>query len=384
MLHLFKKTYLEIDSFIDGNIDRIIISETHGNPPYSKMEIFYDGILMGYGLTLDDVAGEGKAFSSFLNMLKACYQHNVNANTKVIIYCDKPSLMKILTMWHKLILQNPTSANSFSILRAHFNKQIYMTNASYERANDQDNYEAFGINESEFTACFNNTTLTEQDQDFLNSIRDSLSLELYLSSYYYNGTFKDQLKSVVKLMATRYIKDITKETWTRIVTNIANSNFREKLNFTSSYNFSNYPEAFGDSRLNSLKMVGANLPFYDDSSSIHTLPNISTLTEPQIEEIKSQVLTCYFYSMNDLSSDIPENFGTQYKQKLDLFFNIAKSDIISDVDFEKFVDSTKLVNSVEKFWSLPDQKNINFFFIDEITKLKASNQQALLSGYLLK
>lgn len=385
MLHLFKKTYLDIDSNIDSNLDRIIISEKAGHPPYSKMEIFFHGNLLGHGLNLEEVVGEGKTFGSFVSMLETCFQHNSSTNKKVIIHCDKIAFMKFSSLWFKLILKNPTASGCFKILLGFFNKQTFITNAAYDKANDQENYESFDMNELEFTQIFNQTTLTDENKEtFLNSIKSSLSLEYYMASYYYDGSFKNELKAMVKLMIHRFVKDLVKDIWTKIATNISNKSLRDKMGFNGTYNFINYSNALSDVRLNSLRSMGAHLPFYDDWSSIHTLPFISSLSEPQIEEIKDQIIKTTFYSINSVNLEGLEIISNLLKPKLDLYFKISRDETFSDQDFDIVINSVSLSNDIEKFWSHPDRKNINFFFIDELTQLKANNQQALLSEYVLK
>jgi len=385
MLHLFNKTYLEIDSFIDQNVDRIVISNLTGIPLSSHTERFFIGNLFAYGTSFEETVGEGKAFENFIQMLNTCNDHNVATNKKVIIYCDKETLMKITSLWFKLIFKNPQSATCYNIIKSWFNKESYMTNAGYLRATDEGNYIAFDINEPEFTQTFNTTTLSDEGQTvFFDKVKEMLSLEYYIASYYHDGSKKDSLKNIVKLMIKRHIRDMTKDVWRIIVKHIGSSKFQQVMNVSLNYTVSNYIQALDDIRFNSLRLIGANQSSYDDWSSIHTLPNFSNLSDPQIEEIKEQILKVYAIALHGLTYTDFDSFSSMMKNRNNLFFKIAKSNNITDEELTQVVGSSFLVNDLEKFWSSIDLKNINVYLLAHFVELKEANQQALLTGYVLK
>ena len=57
MFHLFRKTYIEVETRIDLNVHRIVISETHGYPVLEMLSKIYGGALLAFGSTYDDIFG---------------------------------------------------------------------------------------------------------------------------------------------------------------------------------------------------------------------------------------------------------------------------------------------------------------------------------------
>ena len=90
MLHLFNKVYLEFDSKIEINFDRVIISERFGLPMYQALDKIAYGELISHGKSLEEVAPD---FIAFLTSIKDGSESN---NKKIIIYCDKDNYKKFL------------------------------------------------------------------------------------------------------------------------------------------------------------------------------------------------------------------------------------------------------------------------------------------------
>lgn len=383
MLHLFKKTYIEIDSHIDANIDRIVISKEKGTGFYQELNQFFKGTLYSFGKEINDVAGEGKTFNDFLSMLDFCYEVNTKANKKIVIYCDKDAFMKISSLWFKFIFREPHAATSYTILKSYINKEIYITNAAYNRANNQESYELLDFKELEFTQIFNSTEAIADQNEFFNKIKDSLSLEYYIASYYFDGSYKCELKNIVKLMTERNIYDLTKDVWRLISTNISNEKFRSLLGVTGTYSKNNYIDALYDIRFNSIRSLGADKSYNDHWSSVHPTADILMLSEAQIEEIKDQIVKIYSYVTNGLHNNV-DSFGDLLKINLDLYFKIMKSQTLTDEDFEKIINCDSMTDRLEKFWSSVDRRTVNFYLVDNFIEFKKKNQQALLSSYCLK
>ena len=63
MLHLFKKVYIEFDTRMSVDHDRIVISEEMGYPMHDELGKIAGGVLINYGTSIDEVIGyrgEGK------------------------------------------------------------------------------------------------------------------------------------------------------------------------------------------------------------------------------------------------------------------------------------------------------------------------------------
>jgi hypothetical protein len=384
MLHLFKKTYLDIDSFIDPNLGRIVISKVAGNPLSSKMELFYVGRLFAHGHSVSDVIGADKIYTSFADMLDFCFNYNEQTGKKLVIYCDKESYAEIAAMWFKTIFVNIDASSAYRIVSTYFNKQILITTPDYNRPHDQDNYVQFNLTEQEFTQTFNNVVTPTGIENFLTKSQSERSIEYLLASYYFNGSHKDQLKGKVKLMMNRYVQDFMRDCWKTLVYNIGNARFREFLGL-STYNVDDYASALNDVRLNSLKIAGADNYQRDDWEVKYNL-NLATFTDPQVQEIKELIAKITISTIYGF--DAPESNSGQFPQdlndKLNLFVNILKYSQFSDQDFDRVINAENLLDATERFWAPTDVENINIFLVDYFVTMKKQNQQALLSTYLLK
>jgi hypothetical protein len=60
MLHLFNKTYLDVDFCIDVNEHRIVVSEENGVSMLEALEKISSGKLYAAGKTVDDIVGHDK------------------------------------------------------------------------------------------------------------------------------------------------------------------------------------------------------------------------------------------------------------------------------------------------------------------------------------
>ena len=62
MLHLFNKVYLDFDSKIEINLDRVVISEQNGYPIYQALGLVAQGELFAFEKSLDSIAPDFIAF----------------------------------------------------------------------------------------------------------------------------------------------------------------------------------------------------------------------------------------------------------------------------------------------------------------------------------
>ena len=89
LLHLFKKTYIDLDLHIESQFDRVVISEELGNKQLDILEKITPGTLFSFGHTWADVIGPDKQYPTLFDFIKFCSDHNDKTNRKLTIYCDK-------------------------------------------------------------------------------------------------------------------------------------------------------------------------------------------------------------------------------------------------------------------------------------------------------
>jgi hypothetical protein len=93
MLHLFDKVYLEIDDKIDINLDRAVISNTHGLKMAEALERHSSGVVIYYttdGTTVD-----------YAQLFKDIKLHTDTSGKRFFIYSDSENFIRIAATWLK-------------------------------------------------------------------------------------------------------------------------------------------------------------------------------------------------------------------------------------------------------------------------------------------
>jgi hypothetical protein len=369
MIHLFNKTYLDIDKFIDDSQDRIVISAQNGFRLLGRPEPEQYGWLHAYGTTFDEVVGEGKTFSSLYDMLAFCLTKNDTDNRRVIIYCDKATYMLLCALWFKTIFQSITASQAYKIIKADFSKAIVL--GSKLQAKVQAEYLATMPTTEEFDTVFAANTPDGDATSFLSSISNLKSLEFLLASYFYNDSCKVQLKSVYRLMINRNVESMLRDTWSCIRANALQSDFQSAIGIQS-YTIDNVISLLEDPAVSVLtNVLPHTLPTTEKISSTIDLTVLSTEDKATLKQLVASVHTF----TNDTS-----NVFSRANQ----YFDIVSKTEFTDADLETVIALELSNEDGVRFWSLKDRENINLYFLDFVFESKKSNQVAVLSPYLLK
>lgn len=370
MIHLFNKTYLDIDKFIDDSQDRIVISAQNGFRMLGRPEPEQYGWLHAYGTNFDEVVGEGKAFSSLYDMLAFCLTKNDTDNRRVIIYCDKDTYMKISALWFKTIFQSITAIQSYKIVKADFARTILL--GSKQMARVQAEYLAAMPTEEEFASVFAANTPVGDATAFLASTANFKSLEFLLASYLYDGSYKAQLKSIYRLMINRNVESMLRDAWSCLRTNALQTEFQSAIGIQL-YTVENIISLLDDPAVALLtNALPHTLPTTEGSSSTIDL---TTLTAAELAELKGIVELILSYPNGNMS--------TVFSRANQYFAIVARTEF-TDADLEAVI-TLELSNSEGvRFWNLKDRENLNLYFLDFVFESKKANQVAALAPYLLK
>jgi hypothetical protein len=374
MFHLFKKTYVEIDSFINLNLNRIVISEVTGVATLEMLDKVFIGTAHAFGQNYDSVIGEGKKFSSFLDMMQFCHQQNVEADQKIIIYCDPAAYIKIISMWYKTIFVNITAESAYRICSAHFSKEILIPHRSVR--GQQDHYREFLPAFESFELIFNSATVDNSESyTFVNSLENSRSVEYLLASYFYNQSHKNELKYRVWNMINRNVDSYFREVWKTIQFNALRSTFQERIG-TQSYSLSNVLDIINDPVLEPLKRTNSWKAL---NTPIKIPLDLSSFTDEDIEQIKLLAYRAYDRANTDPTiTPHPEFIRTN------MYIDIVRNPEISDFDLEQILNLEVSPVDYHKFFASEDQENINLFFIDWILETVINGDIELLQPYLIK
>ena len=161
MLHLFKKIYLDIDENLNTFKDRVVISKDHGYRISSDLENSFDGKLFYFSLSLDEMIGEDKRFSSFIDMMNNISLKLEERNRPIIIYADKETFLKILISWFKLILKEPKLDACYNFLISYSFKENLFSNGRMRISHI--NY-SFSFEKELFTTLFESITINNLEK----------------------------------------------------------------------------------------------------------------------------------------------------------------------------------------------------------------------------
>ena len=374
MFHLFNKTYIEIDSYIDCNNNRLVISETQGFPMLQMLDAVFAGKNLAYGPNIESLIGSDKQFPTYIDLLKFCFDFNATEDKKVVIYCDRAAYTKIISLWYKTIFLNIDVEHAYLISQGWLAKEILLVHRSNTGPQKVD-YTDFLPSFEDFSAVFDNTTIIEDDT-LLSSLEYHRSMEFLLASYVYDGSFKDELKSRVLKMLNRFIEEMFKEAWQSIQANILRKQWQDILG-TSEYTISNLVDILDDPVLQKLKSTNAWRAGRGIINEARTPLDITSFTDADIELITSQLIKTHTFSI-DAHLTHPTT-----KRKLQYVELVRKTEL-TDQDLEDILDIELEPTDDQRFWSIKDMETINIYLVDYVLEARKYNRKDTLAPLLLK
>jgi len=372
MFHLFNKTYLHIDSFINTYEDRIVVSKENGYPMMEMLAKVYDGRLFSYGKTLEDVVGTDKFYPKISDFFQFCFDYNNATDRKVVIYCDQEAFMKISALWFKTVFVDINSSSAYKILKSYFAKLILQGGRGEVKLNDQ--YREFLFSESEFKQVFDSVDIPTNDADeLLNKMQGFRSLEFLVASYTFNGSHKDELKATSYKILTRFVEEFLIEGWRTIQENILKEDFQNEFNL-SHYNLDNILEMVNDPQLHALKSTNAWRALGGVGDPRSKL-DMTKLTAPQVNLIKQQIA----FMDAHVGTESHPNFTRAMK-----YIDICHRGFITDDELVEILDPKFHPIEDTRWWSIKDRENMNLYFMEMVFNEKLKNRTYSLSPYLLK
>lgn len=329
MLHLFNKVYLEIDDKIDINIDRAVISNTHGLQLADALVRHSSGVLTLYttdGTTVD--------YKKLLEDIKA---HTDESGKRFFIYCDAENFIRVAAGWFKSV-SNVDRAAFEMLINSHVHKERTQQGRNWH--GDDEQYVAsvknhFGIFDS--TSAFN-PVLGDVD----------LSFENYLATYLVdntNATAVSKLQKQMSMFMRRMYQELFVDIKSMLMLNVLNPSLQTVLGGSGKdlSNFNELPKIaiFLDTAIwNDSKplVVGSESAFNWDgmtSEKATTIGNTISDIHTNFEGfVHDSVNLCHWPFLQyvvgkDLSSsELAEVINSIVTNPSDYFF-IPKSDVIN-------------------------------------------------------
>lgn len=360
MLHLFKKTYIQIDSLIDVKNDRLIISKDVGMPDGSKVSI---GEVLHHVDDITKIVGKGKEYENIFFLFKAISQKNTINDKPFVIYVDKQTFLTIMSTWFKAIFANINTVSSYKIIKAHFDREKLVGSLETK---DFDAFDTFQPSLQEWESVFGKTTVSEsQAKDILTEVDYNLSIEFLLSSYVNNKTQKEKLKIAIQKLVKRQIEQTIIEAKYTTYRKLLRKGFATKLGLKlntfdniDAYSVDPALKIVNDSSF--LKQIGT--PKFGKSSNI----DLKSITDSDLDELDLFINKVY-----------PE---LEYKNYFQSYVKYVRKDEMTDSDLDTFILNES--DADEPFCSTIDLENINIYFIDFV--LQNLQTPDNLKAYLIR
>jgi hypothetical protein len=364
MIHLFDRTYLDLDAYIDQREYRFTISQAHGHPMLELFEKINPGTLLGFAPTLGEIVGEGQEYATIIDLLKQCSAKTIETNSKVVIQCDIDAYMQIASLWFKLIFVNIDVESAYKIIQAEINKNIF-----YNRNGNNVYYTESMPTLEQFTQAFNSVNIdatTTEASDFLISTRSSRSVEYLLASYYYNGSFSEELRATLYTFMKRKIKNILADCF-RIIMQGALSPNTWQIFGLPEYTLDNITTIVEHEQFATLRKL-LNDPSCLSSLSAEEIAQLINVIDKVIviyNTYEDSTFAC-FPQARDYLGYVPTGLPAEQLE------SFLQNDVLSRTCF------------IGRFWESQDHQNINLYLVESFNVLYNRNQINELGPYLLR
>ncbi len=390
MFHLFKRVYLDLDDAIDLNVNRYVISQENGVDILHDLAGVVHSDLIAFARNLDELIGPDKKYANFLLFLNDVNRKADSYNSRIIIYCDRDTFLKLTSKWLKIILPNATPDDAYGLVSS----SMFMTrmfgisqDVSFTRPYRQTQVEHY-VSPQEFHAQYNATVVEAGVYDgFVSLITPTISFEYLLASYFVNGTHKDIIKNILKTTlkdgAQQYVYEAKAFLLRQL---LSNNSMADECTPTRSYDLGNLDTITLDPAFdiwfdNTLWGV-EGVPVAHTSSSQF---QFEKLTASQFQKLKSHLE--FHWKRLWLFDDI-ETLGpraTIWKNDVFRMLEIVISNQFTDSDLD-FVIQTQLSGPIAdpacQFGQI-DVSKFNMPLINYITRCVLKDEKNKLNGFVL-
>ena len=390
MFHLFKRVYLDLDDAIDLNVNRYVISQANGVDILHDLAGVVHSDLIAFARNLDELIGPDKKYANFLLFLNDVNRKADSYNSRIVIYCDRDTFLKLSCKWLKIILPNATPDDAYGLVSS----SMFMTrmfgisqDVNFTRPYRQTQIEHY-VSPQEFHAQYNTTVVETGVYDgFVSLITPTISFEYLLASYFVNGTHKDIIKNILKTTlkdgAQQYVYEAKAFLLRQL---LSNNSMAEECTPTKSYDLGNLDTITLDPAFdiwfdNSLWGV-EGVPVAHTSSSQF---QFEKLTPSQFQKLKTHLEFHWkrLWLFDDIETLGPR--GTIWKNDVFKMIEIVISNQFTDSDLD-FVIQTQLsgpiVDPACQFGQV-DVSKFNMPLINYITRCVLKDEKHKLNGFVL-
>jgi len=356
MLHLFDKVYLEIDDKIEIDLDRVVISNTHGLQLADALTRHSSGVLLSYttdGSTVD--------YKKLFEDIKA---HADTSGKRFFIYCDPENFVRIAAGWYKSV-SNVERSQFELVLNTHIHK---------ERTQQGRNWIA--DDEQYITSIADHYSLFDTTTAFNPSLGDvDLSFELYLAAYLVNNTNTTAVSKLQKQMSMfmrRMYQEIFVDIKSMLLLNILSPTLQTVLGGSGKdlSNFNELPKI----------AIFLDTELWNDSKAL-VVGSASSFNWDGMTSAKAT-------SIGTVISDIHTNFEGFVHDSANLchwpFLQYIVGKDLTSTELAEVVDS--IIASPSDYFFIPktDIINVNYVLCTHLANLKTASNTAALTKFAIK
>jgi len=362
MIHLFDKIYLDTDELIDEQQKKIFISPV--GVKYIFKELENKNTTIDCFLSIEELLEKYKSLSGFFNHLK-------NYNEKIIIYADETNYLFLLTCWLKSIFKNPKEENIFLLMKSLLFRDTIFNNSRFNYGEKKDNKNYYTLDEKIFKTIYKNSY-----KENLNNLKSCVSIEYLMTTFLYDGSFKEELKQSMKNLIRRDLIKYLFELKEIFLVHLLTKGFTKKLNLTREYDFSNFYEILNDESKFTKLFTTSEIwkkPFRTIGNGVDSI-QLENITEKDIQAFKE-------FTVISGSSWVEEAnyiFMKSDTNKLDFlpcFFDFTDDLLYKIIEAESTFD-----HSSGSFFSI-DLSTVNHYFIQ--TTLENQKNKKFLESYII-
>lgn len=367
MIHLFEKTYLELETFIQLSEQRFVISETSGHPLDYILDKMHPNKHLGNGTSIADIIGEGKQFATVEDLFLFCLNKNIDTTKRVIIYCDKSTLITLACYWFKTVFANIDASSAHTIIKTDLIKGAF-----WDKSGHKSFYRDSIPTLEEVTTVFNGTTVdteSEKNIELFQATESSRSIEYAMASYLFNGSKAESVRKSLEFFMGRKIQG---------------SLLSMKLFIQQGSLNPDLTKFFTDQEmsLDNILAVTSSEFFIELEAAVNRQLDFKNLTEAQHTQLKATLQMSIDYQLE--TQDVIENPCIRMSiEYLDYFYN-GRGLSLSDLD-EVITKSFSINDFIHRFWDSQDFSNVNLFLFEIFRRNKITGGDvSLLQPYLLR
>jgi hypothetical protein len=365
MFHLLKNIYVTSDKLINMSYDRIVISQENGVDVLDYLKI-NRAKLYSYGRTFEDVIGEGKQYSTAIEMFDFLTTVVKSTKKRFVIYCDDLSFTKIMSSWYKIIFANPDKTSCKVLLDNCVYRYLTFYKGRYSRDNGNGNGDSkYTFNIDNFENDFDQTTVNVDSRNsFIEKHKAELSVEFLLATYFAgHQDLKNELKETIKILMKKdlekYFYELKEIFWVHMYTD----RFTKHLGLNKTYNWTNYRDIENDNSRFARLMLNERIwkSKYMDMPTTGKNINIEKITEQDIKDFEDYtVIAGKHWIEEDAYLHLKSDINKMY------FLKVYKDNGFTDEILEKLLEmEATFENASGAFFSL-DLETVNHWLIQTL------------------